>query len=341
MPGAKLHSIRIRPHREICMKPLTALLLALVSAMPLASTAQDAAWPAKTIRVIVPGGTGGVTDIRARWLAERLAPVLGQSVVVENKPGAGGSLGMEYAARSAPDGHTLVIVHQGIMTINPHVYAKLPYDALADFVPITRLGIGSLLLVVNAEVPARTPAELIQLAKSRPGKLTFGSPGVGTPPHLAGELFKRTAGVDAVHVPFKSGGQAMTDLIGGHVDFTLEGLMVSLPQVRSGRVRALAVTGPRRAASLPDVPTLSESALPGYEYQGWVGIAAPAGTPRPIVERLHREISAILGSAEGRAWLAEAGAEPGTDAPDVFAAAIRAEHAKWAIVIREAGIKAE
>jgi tripartite-type tricarboxylate transporter receptor subunit TctC len=184
-------------------------------------------------------------------------------------------------------------------------------------------------------------SELIALAKASPGKLSFGSPGVGTPPHLAAELFRRMAGIDTIHVAFKGGGQAVTDLIGGHVNYSIEGLTVTLPQVKAGRLRAIPVTGPVRVASLPDVPTIAESGLPGYEYLGWVGIAAPAGTPRPIVERLHREIAAILNTPEGRAWLNEAGAEPGTDAPDVFAAAIRAEHAKWADIIRMAGIKAE
>jgi len=306
-----------------------------------AAVAQDAPWPSKQLRLVVPGGTGGVTDIRARWLAERLGPALGQSVVVENRAGAAGNIAMESVARSAPDGYTLIVIHQGIMTINPHLYPKLSYDALKDFAPVTRVGIGPLLLVVNTDVPAKTVSELIALARARPGKLSFGSPGVGTPPHLAAELFRRMAGIDTIHVPFKGGGQAVTDLIGGHVNYSIEGLTVTLPQVKAGRLRAIAVTGPVRVASLPDVPTIAESGLPGYEYLGWVGIAAPTGTPRPIVERLHREIAAILNTPEGRAWLGEAGAQPGTDAPDVFAAAIRAEHAKLADIIREAGIKAE
>lgn len=306
-----------------------------------AAGAQDVPWPTKPVRLVVPGGTGGVTDIRARWLAERLGPALGQTVVVENRAGAAGNIAMESVARSTPDGYTLIVIHQGVMTINPHLYAKLGYDALKDFAPVTRVGIGPLLLVVNPEVPAKTVPELIALAKASPGKLSFGSPGVGTPPHLAAEMFRRMAGIDTIHVPFKGGGQAVTDLIGGHVKYSIEGLTVTLPHVKSGRLRAIAMTGPRRIASLPDVPTIAESGLPGYEYQGWVGIAAPAGTPRPIVERLHREIATILNAADGRAWLADAGAEPGTDAPDAFAAAIRAEHAKWADIFREAGIKAE
>ena len=324
------------------MKQFAALVAtALFASLAAGVGAQTQPWPAKPIRVVVPGGTGGVTDIRARWLAERLGPALGQSVIVENKPGAGGNLGMEIAARAAPDGYTLVIIHQGVMTINPHLYGKLPYDALADFAPITRIGMGPLLLVVNPEVPARTVSELISLARSRPGKLSFGSPGIGTPPHLAGELFKRMAGVKVIHVPFKGGGQAVSDLIGGHVNYSIEGLTVTVPHVRNGRLRALAVSGPRRLASMPEVPTIAESGLAGFEFQGWVGIAAPAGTPRPIIDRLHREISTILATTEGRAWLADAGADPGTDAPEIFSAAIHAEHAKWAPIIRDVGIKVE
>jgi len=324
------------------MNCFTALLaFSLVAVLPLSATAAEASWPTKPIHLIVPGGVGGVTDIRARWLAEHLAPVLGQSIIVENKPGAGGNIGTEIGARSAPDGYTLIIIHQGTMTINPHVYSHLGYDPIADFAPITHLGVGPLLLAVNPDVPATTVGELVQLAKAKPGQLNFGSPGTGTPPHLAAELFKRAAGIDTVHVPYKGGGQAVSDLIAGHISYSIEGLTVQLPYVKAGRLRPLAVTGSRRVASLPDIPTMAEAGVPGYEFQGWVGIAAPAATPKPIVARLYREISAILATAEAREWFAAFGADPGADPPDVFAASIRAEHAKWGRVIREAGIKLE
>jgi tripartite-type tricarboxylate transporter receptor subunit TctC len=326
---------------EIAMKFALSLVACLLAFFLNVASAQQPQWPVKPVRLIVFGGPGGVTDIRARWLAERLTPALGQSVIVENKPGAAGNIGAEFVAHSAPDGYTLGIIHQGIMTINPHLYPKMGFDTLTDFVPITRLGIGPLVLVVNPELPAKSVSELIQHAKAHPGKVSVGSPGVGTPPHLAAELFKRLAGIDVIHVPFKGGGQAVTDLIAGHVNYSIEGLTVTLPHVKSGRLRALAVTGPRRVVSLPDVPTIAESGLPGYEYQGWVGIAAPAGTPRPVIDRLYREISSITGSAEGRAWFAEVGAEPGNDPPDALIAAIRTEHAKWGQIVREAGIKAE
>ena len=324
------------------MKLLAAMLMTgVLTAFSSPALSQELPWPVKPIHIIVTGGVGGVTDIRARWLAEHLAPALGQPVIVDNKLGAGGNVGMEIAAHSAPDGYTLVIIHQGTMTINPHLYRRLGYDALTDFIPITRLGMGPLLLAVNPKVPATTAGELVQLAKANPGKLNFGSPGIGTPPHLAAELFKRAAGIDVVHVPYKGGGQAVSDLIGGHITFSIEGLNVQLPQVKSGNLRALGVTGPRRVPSLPDVPTIAESGVPGYEFQGWVGIAAPAGTPKPIIAKLYREVSAVLGTKEARDWFGEVGSVPGADPPDVFAAAIRAEHAKWGAIIRESGIKAE
>ena len=317
------------------------LAFSIAATLPLPAGAQEVPWPARPVHILVPGGAGGVTDIRARWLAERLAPLIGQSVIVENKPGAGGNLGMEMGARSAPDGYTLTIIHQGVMTVNPHLYSRPGYDPLADFAPITYLGVGPLLLAVHPQVPATTVAELVQLARAKPGQLSFGSPGIGTPPYLAGELFKRTAGIDTVHVPYKGGGQAVSDLLAGHISYTIEGLTVQLPQVKAGRLRALAVTGPKRVASLPDVPTMAEAGLPGAEFQGWVGIAVPAATPKTIVARLYRDISGILETSEARAWFGEVGADARTDPPEVFSATIRAEYAKWGKVIREAGIRIE
>ncbi len=324
------------------MKPIIVALLICVSAIfPPASNAQTAPWPSHAIRLIVPGGTGGVFDTRARWLAERLSPALGQPVVVENKPGAGGNIGMAYAAHSPADGHTLVAVHPGVMTVNPHLYARLGYDPLVDFTPVTRVGYGPLLLAVSADVPARTVGELIQLAKAQPGRLSFGSNGIGTPPHLAGELFKRMAGIDITHVPYHGGGQTVSDLIAGHITMSIEGVTSQLPHVKSGRIRALAVTGARRLSFLPDVPTVAEAGVPGYEFTGWVGLAVPAGVPRPVLDRLYAEVAKILNSPEGREWFAANGAEPGAEPPDVFAAVIRAEHAKWGKLVRDAGIKAE
>ena len=323
------------------MNLVVALALAvLVAACPHRS-AHAAEWPTKPVRLVVPGGVGGVIDIRARWLADKLSPMIGQTMVVENRPGAGGNVGMEQVARSTPDGYTLVVIHQGTMTMNPHLYARPGYDALADFTPIARVGISPLMLAVNPSVPAGTVAELIALAKARPGKLDFGSPGNGTPPHLAGELFRRVAAIDVVHVPFNGGGQETQALIGGQIAYTIEGLSLQAPQVQAGRLRALAVTGPRRVPSWPDVPTMAEAGLAGCEFLGWIGIAAPAATPRPIVERLARDIAAVLAQPESREWLSAIGAEPGTIAPEAFAAEIRAEHHRWGQVIRGAGLKLE
>ena len=313
--------------------------LLFLAALP--SAAAEDAWPAKPIRILVPGGVGGVTDIRARWLANKIAPILGQPVVVENRPGAGGLMGMESGARSAPDGYSLVIIHQGTMAVNPHLYARLPYDPVKDFAPITRLGFGSLVLTVNSGVAAKSVSELIALARRRPGELSFGSPGVGTPPHLAGELFKREAGIDAIHVPYKGGGQAASDLIAGHVDYSIEGLNVMLPHIQAGRVRALAVTGPKRVASLPDVPTMREAGLRDYEFVGWVGIAAPAATPKAIVTKVYEAIAQVLSTPEAREWFGDVGADPGGEPPEVFGAFVRDEHLKWGKVIRDAGIKVE
>ena len=315
------------------------IALSVLASFHFATAAQEPTWPSKPVRIIVPGGSGGVIDIRARWLAERLTTTLGVNVIVENKPGAGGNLGMEIGARSSPDGYTLIIIHQGVMTVNPHLYSRTGYDPLSDFVPITQLGVGPLLLAVNLNVQANTVAELVQLAKAKPGQLNFGSPGIGTPPHMAGELFKRTAGIDTVHVPYKGGGHAVTDLIGGHISYSIEGLTVQLPQVRAGRLRPLAVTSPKRIESLPDVPTMAEAGFAGAEFQGWVGIAAPVGTPKTVVARLFQDISGILATSEARTWLADFGAEARADSPEAFAAAIRVEYAKWGRVIKDAGIK--
>jgi len=325
------------------MRRLIVLLCAAIVGAGLASAeiAADHGWPDKPIRLVVPGGVGGVTDVRARWLAEQLGPALHQPVIVENRPGAGGNIGTELAAHSAPDGYTLVIVHQGTMAMNPHLYARTGYDPLADFVPITRIGVGPLVLAVNPAVPARTVGELVALAKAKPGQLTFGSPGVGTPPHIAGELFKRMAGIDITHVAYRGGGREETDLVAGHISMSIEGTNVQLPFIRSGKLRALAVTTAHRSPALPGVPTMGEAGVPGYDYQGWVGIAAPARTPAPIIDRLYREIAAILATPGAREWFAAYGLEPGGESPRAFADLIRNEYAKWGKVIRDAGIKAE
>lgn len=302
--------------------------------------AADATWPTRPIR-FVTGGVGGVTDVRLRWLVERLAPALGQPIVIDNVPAAGGSVSAEQVARAAPDGHTLLMTHQGIAAITPHLATRVGYDPLADFAPVTRLGHGPLLLAVPVSVPATTLAELLALARRQPGALNYGSPGLATPPHLAGALFARTAAIDATHVPFKGGGALATALIGGQITWAIEGPTNLLPHVRSGRLRALGVTGSKRLPLMPDVPTIAEAGLPGYEYAGWTGVVAPAATPKAVIARLNAEIVRIAESPEGRQWFEGLAAEPGTQTPEAFGAFMREEHAKWGGVIRDAGIRAE
>jgi len=308
---------------------------------PLSAWAQTAAWPTRPLKLVC-GGVGSVTDIRARWLAERLGRALGQPVIVENNAAAGGNIGAEAVARSAPDGYTLLLIHQGTAAFNPHVFARTGYDPLNDFAPITRWGYGSLLLTVPPGLPVTSVRELVALAKAKPGALNFGSPGIGTPPHLASELFKRAAGIEAVHVPYKGGGALMAAMLGGsQLTWAIEGLTAQLPHVRAGSLRALGVTGAERSPSLPEVPTIAEAGVPGYEFSGWTGIAAPAHTSPQIIERLHAEIARLSATEEARAWFAAGGAEVGMLTPVQFMRFIQAEHTRWAKVIRDAGIRME
>ena len=317
---------------------LLALCAVFAAVAPLAAAES---YPSKPIRIIVTGTPGGPPDLLTRWLAERLAPALAVAIVVENRPGAGGNVAMQATAHSEPDGYTLVVAGQGPFALNPHMYASPGYNPIADFAPITQIERGALLLAVNPEVPVHSVAELIALATKKPGELNYGSPGSGTPPHLASELFSRSANLKVVHVPYAGAPAAMLDLVAGRLTFTFGTVNVQLPQVKAGKIRALAVTSAARLEALPDVPTVAESGLPGFEYSGWLGIAAPARTPKPTIERLQREIAAILQTDEARKYFASHGREPVGSTPVAFAAFIRAEHAKWGLVIRDSNIKAE
>ena len=299
------------------------------------------AYPSKPIRLVITGTPGSATDIRGRWLAPRLTAALGQTIVVDNRTGAGGTIGTEAVARSAPDGYTLLVVHQGTLAFNPHIYKRVGYDPIADFAPVTLIGTSPLLLAVNPKVPASSVAELVQLAKQKPGQLNYGSPGNGTPPHIAGELFKRMANIEVAHVPYKGGAAALLDLMGGRVAYTFDSAAVQLPNAKAGKIRLLAVTSLQRIPALPDIRTIAESGLPGYEFWAWQGIAAPAGTSRSTIARLHSEIVKIMSTPEAREWFGELGIEPTTSTPQEFAAHIKAEHARWGPVIREANIKAD
>ena len=303
--------------------------------------AADADWPAKPITLVVPGSSGGVVDVRSRWLAPRLSKSLGQPVVVENRPGAAGAIATASVARAAPDGYTMLVTHPGTMAVLPHLVANVGYAPLKDFTHLANMGVGTLALVVNNEVPARNVPEFIAYLKAKDGAANYGSPGIGTPPHIATELFKHLTGTRAQHIPYKGGGASASDLMGGHIDFAMEGLSVMEPLIKHGRVRALAVTSPQRVATLPGVPTLAEAGVPGYSYRAWVGLAVPAGTPAPIAARLTHAIRAALDSDEGRAFLLKTGAEPSTETPEAFTAFVRAEYDKYGRLVRDQDIKAE
>lgn len=316
---------------------------AIAAVMLLAATSAcyAQAYPSKPVRIIVPGGAGSPPDVRARWMAERLRTALGQAIVIENKTGASGAIATLAAARSPADGYTLVMVHQGTMALNPHFFPDLPYDPIKDLMPIIRLGVSPLMLTVHPGAFTRSVDDLVRLAKEKPGQLNFGHPGVGTPPFMAGELFRMLAHLDVLNVPYKTASGAQIDLMAGRLTYTFDAIVTQLPQVRAGSLRALAVTSAKRLTSLPDIPTIAESGLPGYEYWSWMGLCAPAGTPKEILTQLNAEIAKILRTREARDWFAEQGAETIVQLPEEFATFIKAEHSRWGKFIREAGIKAE
>ena len=318
------------------MRPMLAVLLAFTAGLAGAQT-----YPSQPVRIIAPAPPGSPVDIRARWVAEQIAPALKQPVLVENKPGAGGNIGAEAAARSAPDGHTLVLVHQGIVAVNPHLYARTGFDPLKDFAPVTRLVDTTLLFLVPQASPFQSVADVVRAARQNPGKLSYGSSGNGTPPHLAAELFRNVAKIQVTHVPYKGATPSLTDLLAARVDFSVDSPSSHGPHVKSGRLRALAATGAQRLAAYPEVPTMAEAGVPGYEYHSWIGLLAPARTPAGIVGLLNRELVRAVRSPAGRDWFAAQGGVAIGDSPEEFAAFIRAEHEKWGKLIRDAGIKAE
>jgi tripartite-type tricarboxylate transporter receptor subunit TctC len=306
-----------------------------------ASGAFAQAYPNHAIRLVVPFPAGGTTDILARDVAKKLTDALGQSVVVDNRPGAGGNIGADLVAKAPPDGYTLLMGTVGTHAINPSLYAKMPYDHVKDFVPVVLVAGVPNVLVVNPSVPVNTVADLIKLAKSKPGAINFASSGSGTSIHLSGELFKTMTGVDMTHVPYKGSSPALTDLMGGQVQIMFDNLPSSLALIKSGKLRAVAVTSLKRAPALPDVPTVSESGVPGFEASSWFGILAPAGTPAPIVAKLNAEVNKWLQSPEGKEQLLAQGAEVAGGPPEQFVAHIRAETDKWAKVVKASGAKVD
>ena len=296
-------------------------------------------YPAKPIRLIIPFPPGGSNDVVGRMIAAQLSTRLDKPVIVENQGGAGGLIGTELAAKAAPDGYTLLLISVAY-AFNPAIY-KLSYDPATAFAPVAMLGAGPVVIAVTAKLPVSSVKELVALAKEKPGELNYATAGVGSFQHLASELFKLQTGVDIVHVPFKGGGPAMMDVIAGNTQIAIGSLVQMLPQIKGGRLKALGVGSANRIPALPDLPTLSESGVPGYEVTNWWGIVAPAGTPTPVVERLHRELAAIVASSETRKRFESEGAEPRQMSPEEFGRFIAAETAKWSRVVKEASIRAE
>lgn len=315
---------------------LLAILGVAVAAAPLA-VAQS--WPTKTIRIVAPSTPGDAPDVIARLIAEKLSPVLGQQVVVENKPGAGGVVGSEAVARAAPDGYMLIMGNAGSHGINAAVYSKLPYDIQRDFAPVSLVAIAPNIVVINPAVPATSLVEFIAYAKSQPGKLSYASGGNGSSAHMSMELFKSMAGVDIQHVPYKGSTPALTDLIGGQVAIFIGNMPPTVPHVKAGKLRALAVTTKARSALMPELPTMTEAGLPGYETVAWFGVLAPAGTPPDIVNRLSMEIGKIVRSPEMRDRLVAMGAEPVGGTPEEFKTVIDRDIAKWKALAQKVGIK--
>ena len=313
-------------------------LAVLVAAAAWACAAGAQPFPSKGLRIVVPFAPGGSTDIVARLVADRLAPALGQSVVVENRAGAAGNIGAELVAKSAPDGHTLLMATTGVMAINNALYKSMTYDAATDLMPVIFAASITNVLAVPVDLPAKNVPELVALAKSQPGRLSFASSGAGSSTHLSGELFKSLAGVDIIHVPFKGSGQALIDVVAGRVSMIFDNMPSALPHIRGGKLRALGVTGAKRSGALPEVPTIAESGVPGYESLSWSGIAVAASTPREVVARLNREIGAILAREDMRQKLAEQGADTVGGTPEAFDAHVRAERDKWSRLVRASNI---
>jgi tripartite-type tricarboxylate transporter receptor subunit TctC len=328
------------------MKPVPSIerLIAvplLAAATLFSATATAQTYPTKVIRLIVPLAPGGPSDILARTMAQQMTPGLGQPVVVDNRTGAGGTIGIDIAAKSQPDGYTMLLVAVATYTINASLYPKLPYDSRRDLTPVSILAAAPYILVTHPSLPVKNLKELIALAKAKPNALNYASGGTGTGPQMAFELLKLRTGMQIVHIPYKGTGPALTDLMGGHEQVSLFNMIAALPVVKSGRLRAIAVSGPKRSASLPDIPTITESGVAGFEEVGGHMIMVPAATSKDIVARLYQEMVKALHTPEVKARLESEGAEVIAKSPDESAAVIRQDFDKWAEVIRKTGIKAE
>ena len=315
-------------------------LLTVFMACAFAQGAAARAWPTKPLKLVVPFTAGGSTDVVARIVAEKLTPRLGQPVVVDNKAGAGGSIGSDFVAKSPADGYTLLVGTSSTLAIASHVYSKLPYSPTRDLAPVTLLGTADIMVVVNpTKVPSRNIRDLIAYAKANPGKLSFASGGKGSISHLLGDYFNSMAKVEMVHIPYKGDAQMVTDLIGGQVDVAFGTAVAFLPHLKSGKLVGVAVTNPKRSLSMPNLATVSESGVPGYDAVQWFGIVAPQGTPAPVVERLNTELRAVLAMPDVRTRFSELGFDVVGNSVDEFAAFIRAEDQKWKKVADISGVK--
>ncbi len=320
------------------MNPTMRFLLAVIAAV-LPVLAQAQAWPSKPVRLLVPFAPGGTTDVLARLVGQKLGDALGQQLLVDNRPGAGGNIGTELVVKSPADGYTLVMSFDGTMAINPSTYRKLAYDPQRDLAAVASVAQVPLLMVVHPGVAAKNVAEFVALAKASPGRINYSSAGHGSTGHLTAELFRARAGIDMVHVAYKGGGQAVQDLLGGQIQMLVTALPTVEGHLKGGKLRALAFTSRARVQGAPEVPTLAESGYPGFEVMSWYGILAPAGTPADVVRRLNAEINRVLQAPEVRERLAAMGAEPTGGSAGQFAATIRADTARWAKVVADAGIR--
>jgi tripartite-type tricarboxylate transporter receptor subunit TctC len=312
------------------------ILLAALALATVALAAHAQQYPDRPIKIIVPFGPGGFTDVAARILQKELAPAIGQAIIVENKPGAGSTIGTAEVAKAKPDGYTLVIVSTAHV-ISPHLYKQMPYDALKDFAPVMKIAEGPYVLVVHPSLPVKSVGELIALAKAQPGKIDYASSGNGSAQHLVGALFVNMSGAELTHVPYKGSNQAMNDLLGGQVKVSFAGVPNVLPNVTSGKLKALGVSTARRYAEMPDVPTIAEAGVPGYDATIWLGVLAPPGTPREIVQKINAEITKVLSTPESRRLMASAGVEVATSTPEEFSRLMQSEMERWGKVVRDTG----
>ena len=319
-------------------------LFAVLFTVPLLWFSQQAlaeAYPSRPIRIILPAAAGGVLDVGVRRLTDTLSRSLGQPVIVDNRPGANSFIGADAAAHSKPDGYTVFLAALNVLCVNPALFAKLPYDPVRDFAPVTLGTGGNPILLVSPRLPVKTLAEFIGYAKARPGQVTYGSPSIGSSQHLTSKLLEQLTGVEMVHVPYKNQPQVMVDLIGGQIDMAIEFASVAVPHIKAGKVRALAIVGPKRKPAVPDIPTAAELGFPAFDLAGWNGFLVPSGTPPEIIARLNKEIVAALRQPEFIAWIDSLGSETIPSTPEEFASHMRAETVRWAKIVKDARIQME